>query len=161
LINKKSVVGGGGLLSGILEGLYNVGWNDIPILISETKGAESFNISIEEGKLITLPSITSIATTLGARKVCNNVFEWSKKHKIYSIVVDDSEAVNACINFLNDERCLVEPSCGAALASIYSRNIKIKNILEGIKEPIVVVIVCGGSGISLQHLDIWKKQFNL
>lgn len=51
-------VGGGGLLNGIIEGLWNVGWNDVPVVAMETEGADCFNAAIKAGKLVTLPDIT-------------------------------------------------------------------------------------------------------
>jgi L-serine/L-threonine ammonia-lyase len=35
-------VGGGGLLCGVLEGMHNAGWLDVPVLAAETRGADSF-----------------------------------------------------------------------------------------------------------------------
>ena len=58
-------VGGGGLLCGILEGLYKVGWQDIPICAVETEGAASFAQSVNSGRRVTLDRITSLATCLG------------------------------------------------------------------------------------------------
>ncbi|XP_074828899.1 serine dehydratase-like isoform X2 [Natator depressus] len=52
-------VGGGGLLSGVVAGLQDVGWQDVPIIAVETKGADSFNAALRAGRLVTLPEITS------------------------------------------------------------------------------------------------------
>ena len=68
-----TVVGGGGLLTGILVGMHSVGWSDVPIIAAETDGAHSFHESVKNNKLITLPAITSIAKTLGAKTVCAEV----------------------------------------------------------------------------------------
>lgn len=51
-------VGGGGLLCGVVQGLREVGWEDVPIIAMETFGAHSFHAAIKEGKLVTLPKIT-------------------------------------------------------------------------------------------------------
>jgi L-serine/L-threonine ammonia-lyase len=68
-----TVCGGGGLLCGLLQGLHEIGWQDVPVVVSETIGAHSYAEAIKEGKLITLPEITSIARTLGAKTVCKEV----------------------------------------------------------------------------------------
>lgn len=104
-------VGGGGLLIGVLQGLQNIGWTDVPVIAAETRGADSFAQSVAAGKLVTLPGITSIAKTLGAATVSSEAFEWTKKHKIIPCVVEDSEAVSACLKFLDDQRSMVEPAC--------------------------------------------------
>lgn len=51
-------VGGGGLLCGVVQGLREVGWEDVPIVAMETFGAHSFHAAVKEGKLVTLPKIT-------------------------------------------------------------------------------------------------------
>ena len=73
-------VGGGGLLCGVIEGLKRNNWSDVPIVAVETEGAESYAASVREGYLVELTAITSIATSLGARQVCNQAYMWSKKH---------------------------------------------------------------------------------
>lgn len=60
----------------------------------------------------------------------------------------------------DDERMLVEPACGAALAAVYS-GILGRLQAEGRLSPSlapVVVIVCGGNNISSQQLQELKTQ---
>jgi len=51
-------VGGGGLLSGVLQGMHDVGWTDVPLVAMETKGANSFDAAIQAGELVMLDAIT-------------------------------------------------------------------------------------------------------
>lgn len=51
-------VGGGGLLAGVVAGLQQVGWLDVPIIATETWGAHSFHAALKAGHLVTLPDIT-------------------------------------------------------------------------------------------------------
>lgn len=51
-------VGGGGLLAGVTAGLLEVGWQHVPIVAMETRGAHSFNAALQAGRLVTLPDIT-------------------------------------------------------------------------------------------------------
>jgi len=51
-------VGGGGLLCGVVKGLKDRKWNDVPVLAVETIGAQSLNSAVEAGKLVTLSGIT-------------------------------------------------------------------------------------------------------
>lgn len=46
-----------------------VGWDDVKILAMETVGADSLYQSVKQGNIVTLPSITSIAKTLGAKVI--------------------------------------------------------------------------------------------
>jgi L-serine/L-threonine ammonia-lyase len=145
-------VGGGGLLCGILEGMHQVGWSDVPVLAVETVGAESFKVSADAGRLVTLDAIRSIAKTLGARTVTAKLLEWKQRHEIVHWVATDRQAVDGCLRFLDDHRVLVEPACGAALAAIYERH----SFLRG-RGP-VAVEVCGGAGVSLELLRQWDSQ---
>ncbi|XP_068095796.1 serine dehydratase-like [Hyperolius riggenbachi] len=156
-------VGGGGFLAGIVEGIAKVGWSDVPIIAMETLGAHCLNASLAAGKSVTLPDITSIAKCLGAKTVCDRALECAKKYKVISVTVDDREAVQALEMFLEDELMLVEAACGAALAAVYSGHIQRlqqEGKLEQLKGPLIM-IVCGGSGISLSELQNYKSQFGL
>lgn len=145
-------VGGGGLLCGVVEGLHAVGWNDVPVVAVETTGADSFAAAVKAGHLVTLDRITSIATTLGARTVAPQALEWKRHHPITPWVVSDRSAVDACLRFADDHRILVEPACGAALAAAYERALP----LEG-HSP-VVIVVCGGAGVTRELLEHWRQQ---
>jgi len=145
-------VGGGGLLCGVVEGLYRNGWTDVPVIAVETIGAASFAHSIRAGYRIELPAISSVATSLGARRVCQQAFNWSKTHPIRSLVVSDRAAVAACLKFLADQRVVVEPACGASLAAIYDRS----PVLDRFKS--VLVIVCGGSATTVEQLQQWAQE---
>ncbi|XP_036849373.2 serine dehydratase-like isoform X2 [Manis javanica] len=53
-------VGGGGLLAGVSAGLAEVGWQHVPVVAMETRGAHCFNAAVKAGRLVTLPAITSL-----------------------------------------------------------------------------------------------------
>jgi L-serine/L-threonine ammonia-lyase len=144
-------VGGGGLLCGVLEGMHDVGWTEVPVLAVETEGTASFAAAVKAGRLVTLDRITSVATTLGARRVAAKALEWTKHHPITTWQVTDQEAVDACVRFADEHRVLVEPACGASLAAVYGR----AEPLEGLRP--IVVIICGGAGVSLELLEKWKR----
>ena len=145
-------VGGGGLLCGLLEGMHDVGWKDVPVLAVETEGAASFAASVRAGRLVTLDRIASIATTLGARAVAAEALAWTGRHKITSWLVTDRAALDACLRFADDHRLLVEPACGASLSAVYNR----AEPLAGLAP--IVVIVCGGAGVSLKLLEEWDRK---
>jgi len=149
-------VGGGGLLCGVLEGLHNNnGWDDVPVIAVETEGTASFHASVAQGELVTLDAITSIAGTLGAKQVTRKALEWSRRHEIQSVVVTDRAAANACLKFADDLRMLVEPSCGASLSIVYDN----WDVIQTART--VLVIVCGGIGVTLEELNHWKSEFRL
>lgn len=155
-------VGGGGLLCGILSGLLKHGATDIPVVAMETEGANCLRAALDAGKPVSIGEITSIAKTLGALCVTQGVFELKQDIQLSSHVVSDKQAVEACINFADHHRMLVEPSCGAALAAGYSgliQRLKENNFIK--KRGPVVFIVCGGNIVSMDNLIEWKKHFKI
>ncbi|MGE7990512.1 pyridoxal-phosphate dependent enzyme [Pseudomonas sp. NPDC089554] len=144
-------VGGGGLLSGVVEGLQRNGWQDVPVIAVETQGAASFHAAIVAGKPVALEAITSVATSLGAKQVCDQAFAYAQTHPIESLVVSDQQALQACERFLHDQRILVEPACGAALAVAYQGE-----ALSRYKD--VLMVVCGGATASHEQIKAWLAQ---
>jgi L-serine/L-threonine ammonia-lyase len=142
-------VGGGGLLCGVVEGLRGNGMENVPVIAVETAGADSFAQSLAAGERITLPAITSIATSLGARQVCEQAFRWSTVHPVKSAVVSDEAALLACKRFLDEQRVLVEPACGASLALLYENSAALESF------GTLVVIVCGGASATMDRLQAW------
>ncbi|MEM7165700.1 MAG: pyridoxal-phosphate dependent enzyme [Planctomycetota bacterium] len=145
-------VGGGGLLIGILEGLAAAGWGDVPILAVETTGAASYAQAIAAGELVTLDRIDSLAVTLGARTVAPAALDWYRRHPITPWTVSDSDAVLACERFADDHRLLVEPACGAALATLYDDAEPLRAASS------VHVIACGGAGVDRALLQQWRAR---
>ncbi len=139
-------VGGGGLLCGVIEGLIRNRGSDVPVIAVETEGADSYAKSLTAGYLVELSEILSIATTLGARIVCEQALAYAKKHHIESVVLPDKMAVSASLQFLQDHGVVVEPACGVALAAVYEKTPE----LSGYKT--LLVIVCGGVGSTVDHL---------
>ena len=148
-------VGGGGLLAGIVVGLRRNGLRNVPVIAAETEGAASYAAALAAGKPVALPAITSIATSLGARRVMPRVVEMAREHPIESVVVSDAQAVRACARFAETARVLVEPACGAAIAALLDRPAH----AERFKAPLIEV--CGGMGVTPARLAQWERQFGL
>ena len=140
-------VGGGGLLAGVSEGLDRNGLQTVPIIAAETEGAASLAAAVKSGKPVELPAITSIATSLGARKVAERAFEITRNRPVDCVVVSDRTAVDACLRFLDDHRVLVEPACGAALAVAYAHADRLARFER------VLMIACGGATATLAQLQ--------
>jgi L-serine/L-threonine ammonia-lyase len=88
------------------------------------------------------------------------------KPQLLNVVVTDADAVSACARFLDDARLLVEVACGATIASAYN-----PDLLRGALGPDmddeswarmnVVLVVCGGSSISMDMLAEYRKKFGV
>ena len=66
-----------------------------------------------------------------------------------SVVVPVKTAVDACARFLDDQRVLVEPACGAALVPVYEELQEISDFNS------LLVIVCGGATTTTSKLNNW------
>jgi L-serine/L-threonine ammonia-lyase len=142
-------VGGGGLLCGITLGLETNGLADVDVVAVETEGAASLNAAISAGAPVELENITTIANTLGAKQVSRAAFEATRTFNVTSHIVSDRDALTSCQRFLDDHRILVEPACGAALSAVYD----MPELLNGKQR--ILVVVCGGMGVSMKQLEQW------
>ncbi|KAI1154319.1 tryptophan synthase beta subunit-like PLP-dependent enzyme [Nemania diffusa] len=229
-------VGGGGLLNGIMEGIErnygprrsssasssrpsNGRANGTPaaprrpaVLALETAGADSLAASIRAGSHVTIPGITSIASSLGAPRVSERTYRWAEScsapsftftatstsafsstfkrcpsspassfkgitaagttktkttTRLVSAVVSDADAVAACARFVDDARLLVEVACGATLASAYSSRALLRAALAPDADDRqwaranVVLVVCGGSNISMDMLAKYREKYGV
>ena len=142
-------VGGGGLLLGVLQGLRDVGWADVPVLAVETHGAASLGAALAAGGPVTLPDIRSVALTLGAKRVADEALRQARDYPVTPVQVTDTAAIDAVERFLDDHRILVEPACGAALAVMYGKH-------AALRGP-VLTVVCGGASATRASLAEWRE----
>ena len=145
-------VGGGGLLCGVARGLQKAGLSQVTIVTAETVGAESFSKSVQAGELVELERISSVATTLGAKRVAPRALEVARTFRVVPYVVSDREAVEACLLFADDHRVVVEPACGAALALVYQGVAALREV------ETILLIVCGGAGVNYRELVELKER---
>ena len=154
-------VGGGGLLCGVVRGLRAVGWEDkVRVVAMETEGANCLDAALSVGQLVTLPAITSIAKTLGSLTVAEEAFLYateSRGPEVTSLVVSDRCATDACVDFADQHKMLVEPSCGAALAAVNDAGVFGK-WAPNAKDLTIMVVVCGGVGISSVDIERWRSE---
>lgn len=124
-------VGGGGLLNGLVMGIekrrqkkqitsYSSPTpNPIHLLAIETAGTDSLAAAIANKSLISLPRITSQATSLGAVRVSETTFQYAVSPppgiKVHSAVLSDADAARGVLRLANDERLLVELACGVCI----------------------------------------------
>ena len=149
-------VGGGGLFCGIMKGLERASWGDVDVVAVETWGADSLHTSLAQDSLATLPAITSIATSLGAVRIAEKAFSYAQRSNVKSVVLSDAEAAMGCWRFADDERMIVETACGVSVAVCY--NGRLRELLPSLtKESKVVVVVCGGSNVTLAMLEGYRE----
>ncbi|KAI8928175.1 tryptophan synthase beta subunit-like PLP-dependent enzyme [Entophlyctis helioformis] len=166
-------VGGGGLLAGILHGAaanYQSKGRRQPIVLGvETDGAASYAAALAHGdgtEPVEIPAITSIAKSLGARKIAQAVLDKRDsygRNLVRSLVVSDKQAVDALVLFADAFRFLVEPACAAALAPVLldagsGEQSLLRSVVPELgSDSTIVVEVCGGSAVSLDMVAQWRK----
>lgn len=148
-----TAVGGGGLASGLLMGMANHGWFDTTLIAVETEGAASFAACLTQQSHVTLDNIDTVATSLGASRICDYLYNNPNNLLVESIVVSDAQAIDAIQRFVDDHRILIEPATAATLATCYDKLINTNRFKN------IVVIVCGGVGISLDLLKQYQAKF--
>lgn len=145
-------VGGGGLLVGVAQGLRAQGWgDDVTLVAVETTGAASLHAAIAAGHPVELPGITSVATSLGAKRVCDEALRVAQTQPLRSVLVSDQAALDACERFLGDHRLLVEPACGASLALAYAQAQTLAAF------DTVLIVVCGGATATIDQIRQWRQ----
>jgi L-serine/L-threonine ammonia-lyase len=142
-------VGGGGLLAGVVEGLRRGGWADVGVVAVETEGARSYAAALEAGAPVTLPEIRTVATSLGARAVCERALALAAVHPIRNCIVTDAEAVQGSVALLDEHRLLTEPACGASIAALDRVGALFPEAAR------IMVVVCGGVGTTAEQLRQW------
>ncbi|KAJ6180481.1 hypothetical protein N7519_010942 [Penicillium mononematosum] len=115
-------VGGGGLLNGLVMGIEKRRQkkqttsssskpNPIHLLAIETAGTDSLAAAIANKSLISLPKITSQATSSAlsaSRRQPSSI-------KVHSTVLSDADAARGVLRLASDERLLVELACGVCI----------------------------------------------
>ncbi|MCY3781126.1 MAG: threonine/serine dehydratase [Chloroflexi bacterium] len=146
-------IGGGGLIAGITSALAVLSPAS-RIYGVETIGADSMTQSFHNGQITTLPAITSIANTLGARAPGERHFEIMRNYASDVLAVSDAQAVAALLDILDNEKLLVEPAMSCSLAALTTGQIPVA------PGENIVVIVCGGN-VTLGDVHKWRQRFGV
>ncbi|KAK2789912.1 hypothetical protein FQN53_000965 [Emmonsiellopsis sp. PD_33] len=174
-------VGGGGLMNGVVQGIERAvkhgngnGGKDVHVLALETRGADALARAVEAGKLVAMPAITSMASSLGAvtvsRRSLDYVLHPPEGIKVHNFVMDDSEAARGVLRLLDEHRLLVELACGICVEAVVEDKKRMENnVVSGLSklaqvipdfgpESRVVVVACGGSNISLEIAAEYRER---
>ncbi|MBD5395404.1 MAG: threonine ammonia-lyase [Lachnospiraceae bacterium] len=126
-------VGGGGLATGVstLAKLLNP---KIKVIGVEPAGASCLQASIKEGKVVTLPHVSTIADGTAVKTPGSKIFPYVSKNLDEIITVEDEELVGAFLDMVENHKMVVENSgllTVAALKHLDVKNKKIVPILSG------------------------------
>ncbi len=126
-------IGGGGLASGVstLAKLLNP---NIKVIGVEPAGANCMQKSMEAGKVVSLPSVTTIADGTAVKTPGDLIFPYIQKNIDEIITVEDDELVGASLDMMENHKMIVENSgllTVAALKHLDVKNKKVVSILSG------------------------------
>lgn len=131
-------IGGGGLSAGVST-LAKQLKPSIRVIGVEPVGAASMKASLEQGKVISLPSALTIADGVAVKTVGDLVFPYVQQHLDQVITIDDQELVHSFLDMLEKHKMLVE---NAGLLTVAALN-HLKEM--GIENQNVVSILSGGN----------------
>ena len=126
-------VGGGGLATGV-SALAKMLNPKIQIIGVEPAGANSLQKSFEEGKVVTLESVSTIADGTAVKTPGEKIFPYLQENLDDIITVEDDELIVAFLDMVENHKMIVENSgllTVAALKHLSVRGKKIVSILSG------------------------------
>ena len=126
-------IGGGGLATGVsvLSKLVNP---RIRVIGVEPAGACCMKASLEEGNVVTLPKVSTIADGTAVKTPGGRLFPYIQKNIDEIITVEDEELVVAFLDMVENHKMVVENSgllTVAALKHLELRDKKVVSILSG------------------------------
>lgn len=150
--------GGGGLYSGIVEGLKrHASWAHVPVLVVETSQTACFNQAVKQGQVVHLQKISTLATSLASPYVSQRAFDYYSSHDTRLCTVEDLDAVRATIYHYDTFHEITEPACGATLAVSTNRKDLLTKLGPLSKEDVVIFVECGGSTLSEKDLERYRE----
>ena len=96
-------VGGGGLISGISIYIKKI-WPEVKIIGVEPEDADAMTKSLEEEKIVELPSVGQFADGVAVKKIGKNTFDIGRKYIDKMIRVNTDEICAAIKDVFEDTR---------------------------------------------------------
>jgi len=143
-------VGGGGLLSGLIEAAHSFGNHHTDFYSVENKGADYYNQSHIQHKLVTLHDVHSIAQP-GINTISQEILQRFEQHIKRPLVVEDVDVVECIFQTLDREKLLLDPSS----ASVVTALAKNPSLFKGKN----VVLIISSANTTIEECIEWKRQF--
>ena len=122
-------IGGGGLATGVstLAKLLNP---KIKVIGVEPAGANCMQVSLKEGKVTTLPSVSTIADGTAVKTPGAKLFPYIQQNIDEIITVEDQELVVAFLDMVENHKMVVENSGLLTVAAVKHLNVRDKRIVS-------------------------------
>ena len=121
-------IGGGGLAAGVstLAKLLNP---TVKVIGVEPTGAASMKASLDAGKVVTLPTVNTIADGVAVKTPGDLVFPYIQKNVDDVITIDDAELVDAFLDMMEKHKMIVENAGLLTVAALQHLKGEGKNIV--------------------------------
>lgn len=146
-------IGGGGLITGVATAVRSLR-PETRIWGVETYGAETMSTALAAGEPVTLPVISSIATTLGAPVVSARTLAGVQSMVEEVVLVSDEDAVRGIETLAQVAKVVTEPAASCTWAAA----LQLRDRLP--PDARVALVLCGGN-VSLDDIAGWRKRFSL
>lgn len=122
-------VGGGGLCTGVstLAKLLNP---KIKVIGVEPAGANCMQESLKQGKVIGLPSVTTIADGTAVKRPGEKIFPYIQENVDDMITIEDSELIVSFLDMVENHKMIVENSGLLTVAALKHLNVQKKKIVS-------------------------------
>ncbi len=122
-------IGGGGLCTGVstLAKMLNP---NIRVIGVEPAGANCMQVSLKNGKVTTLPSVSTIADGTAVKTPGEKIFPYIQKNLDDIITVTDDELIVAFLDVVENHKMVVENSGLLTVAALNHMNVKGKKIVS-------------------------------
>ena len=122
-------IGGGGLCTGVatLAKLLNP---KIKVIGVEPAGANCMQESLKEGKVVTLPSVNTIADGTAVKRPGDLLFPYIQINVDDIITIEDSELIVAFLDMVENHKMIVENSGLLTVAALKHLDVKDKKIVS-------------------------------
>ena len=122
-------IGGGGLATGVstLAKLLNP---NIKVIGVEPAGANCLQESLKEGKVITLPTVNTIADGTAVKTPGSQIFPYIQKNLDDIITVTDDELIVSFLDMVENHKMIVENSGLLTVAALKHLDVKDKRVVS-------------------------------
>ena len=122
-------IGGGGVATGVstLAKLLNP---NIQVIGVEPAGANCLQASFEAGKVVTLPTVNTIADGTAVKTPGSKLFPYLQKNLDDVIAVEDEDLIVAFLDMVENHKMIVENSGLLTVAALKQLNVKDKKIVS-------------------------------
>lgn len=134
-------IGGGGLATGVstLAKLLNP---NIKVIGVEPAGANCLQESIKAGKVVTLPTVSTIADGTAVKTPGTKLFPYLQKNLDDIITVPDEDLIVAFLDMVENHKMVVENSGLLTVAAVKQLNVRVRRLYPSFQAEIWTLLPC-------------------